>query len=67
MSRRHNHNICAVAICDNPKDLDVVYHKIPKDSKLRDEWVRACLRKDPVNFQYLTMANCKRWVKILLL
>jgi hypothetical protein len=41
--------ICAVAICNNPKNDSTIYHHFPKNNELSKKWVVACKRDDQFN------------------
>jgi len=57
MASLRSHTTCAVALCNSPKGPEIVYHKFPKDPKLREKWIRACLRKDPVRIFFPALTN----------
>ena len=38
-----------MAICPSPKTEGIRYHRFPTDPVLRDQWLKATLRKDKVN------------------
>jgi hypothetical protein len=47
--KRRNNLVCAVAICSNPKDDSILYHRFPKNKELRKKWIVACKREDQFN------------------
>ena len=39
------------------KDLGVKYFRFPKEKSLRDKWINACRRSDPINPQHAVICS----------
>jgi hypothetical protein len=46
---KYNKNTCAVAVCHSPYGPEISFHRFPKDSKSRKEWIIQCRRDGKFN------------------
>jgi hypothetical protein len=46
---KYNKATCAVAVCHAPYGPEISFHRFPKDTRVRKEWVTQCRRDEKFN------------------
>ena len=56
-NKKKTKKVCAVAVCDNPKHAEVIYHRFPKEESTRKHWIVKCKRGDSFKTQHATVCS----------
>lgn len=55
--RNKTKKICAVAICNSPRNKDIIYHVFPKDEVISKQWIVKCKRQDKINTKFASICS----------